>query len=376
MQELKDTQSEADTRNISIDRVGVKGLRFPIQIQDKLNRIQSTVATVSLAVDLPEEFKGTHMSRFVEALHQHGPLLDVHTALAIPRELLRRLSARRSHVEMEFPFFRSKNAPVTGIEGLMDYVVRFEMEAEANNKLADFKLTVIVPVTTLCPCSKAMSAYGAHNQRGLVTYSVRFASRPVWIEDLIDLVESCASCSLFSVLKRPDEKWVTEKAYENPVFVEDLVRNVALKTQSHSAFSWYRVEAENFESIHNHQAYAVIERDLRSCLSHPFSGFHRAGMAPAGFRSAVFICPSLDGVPLCSPDRGAMRQSVPDGNVSHPRRFRGALLPLLEHQSLLSDAGTCLPNVRAWHLYGSGYCRADGFFPADRPFRSGRAGHA
>lgn len=264
MQELKDTQSEADTRNISIDRVGVKGLRFPIQIQDKLNRIQSTVATVSLAVDLPEEFKGTHMSRFVEALHQHGPLLDVHTALAIPRELLRRLSARRSHVEMEFPFFRSKNAPVTGIEGLMDYVVRFEMEAEANNKLADFKLTVIVPVTTLCPCSKAMSAYGAHNQRGLVTYSVRFASRPVWIEDLIDLVESCASCSLFSVLKRPDEKWVTEKAYENPVFVEDLVRNVALKTQSHSAFSWYRVEAENFESIHNHQAYAVIERDLRS----------------------------------------------------------------------------------------------------------------
>nr|MBP9525736.1 GTP cyclohydrolase I FolE2 [Akkermansia sp.] len=177
---------------------------------------------------------------------------------------LRRLSARRSHVEMEFPFFRAKNAPVTGIEGLMDYVVRFEMEAEADNKLADFKLTVVVPVTTLCPCSKAMSAYGAHNQRGLVTYSVRFASRPVWIEDLIDLVESCASCSLYSVLKRPDEKWVTEKAYENPVFVEDLVRNVALKTQSHSAFSWYRVEAENFESIHNHQAYAVIERDLRS----------------------------------------------------------------------------------------------------------------
>lgn len=264
MQELKDTQSEADTRNISIDRVGVKGLRFPIQIQDKLNRIQSTVATVSLAVDLPEEFKGTHMSRFVEALHQHGPLLDVHTALSISRELLGRLSASRSHVEMEFPFFRAKAAPVTGREGLMDYVVRFEMEVEAGDRLADFKLTVVVPVTTLCPCSKAMSSYGAHNQRGIVTYSVRFASRPVWIEDLIDLVESCASCSLFSVLKRPDEKWVTEKAYENPVFVEDLVRNVALKTQSHSAFSWYRVEAENFESIHNHQAYAVIERDLRS----------------------------------------------------------------------------------------------------------------
>ena len=262
--DVKDVQSEKDLRNIPLKHVGIKGLRWPIELRDKARGTQHSVAEVTLAVDLPHDMRGTHMSRFVEALHQHGPLLDVHTALAIPRELLRRLSARRSHVEMEFPFFRSKNAPVTGIEGLMDYVVRFEMEAEANNKLADFKLTVIVPVTTLCPCSKAMSAYGAHNQRGLVTYSVRFASRPVWIEDLIDLVESCASCSLFSVLKRPDEKWVTEKAYENPVFVEDLVRNVALKTQSHSAFSWYRVEAENFESIHNHQAYAVIERDLRS----------------------------------------------------------------------------------------------------------------
>ena len=261
---MEDVQNSPAPVALPIDRVGVKGLKLPLLVRDRAQGTQHTVANVDVSVDLPAAFKGTHMSRFVEALHQHGPLLDVHTALAIPRELLRRLSARRSHVEMEFPFFRAKNAPVTGIEGLMDYVVRFEMEAEADNKLADFKLTVVVPVTTLCPCSKAMSAYGAHNQRGLVTYSVRFASRPVWIEDLIDLVESCASCSLYSVLKRPDEKWVTEKAYENPVFVEDLVRNVALKTQSHSAFSWYRVEAENFESIHNHQAYAVIERDLRS----------------------------------------------------------------------------------------------------------------
>ena len=261
---MEDVQNSPAPVALPIDRVGVKGLKLPLLVRDRAQGTQHTVANVDVSVDLPAAFKGTHMSRFVEALHQHGPLLDVHTALAVPRELLRRLSARRSHVEMEFPFFRAKNAPVTGIEGMMDYVVRFEMEAEADNKLADFKLTVVVPVTTLCPCSKAMSAYGAHNQRGLVTYSVRFASRPVWIEDLIDLVESCASCSLYSVLKRPDEKWVTEKAYENPVFVEDLVRNVALKTQSHSAFSWYRVEAENFESIHNHQAYAVIERDLRS----------------------------------------------------------------------------------------------------------------
>jgi GTP cyclohydrolase I len=261
MQDLKDTQSEKDTRNISIDRVGVKGVRYPIVVKDKENRSQSTVAFVSLAVDLPKEFKGTHMSRFLEVLHNHGPALDVHTAVAIPKELLNRLKATRSHVEMEFPFFRSKAAPVTGRMGMMDYQVRFEMEAE-DGLLTDFILTVKVPVTTLCPCSKAMSEKGAHNQRGIVTYSVRFAARPVWIEDLIDLVESCASCGVYSILKRPDEKWVTDKAYDNPVFVEDLVRNVAMKTEQHSAFSWYRVEAENFESIHNHQAYAMIERDL------------------------------------------------------------------------------------------------------------------
>ncbi len=261
MQNLKDTQSERDSRNISIDRVGVKGVRYPIVIKDKENRTQSTVATLSLAVDLPQEFKGTHMSRFLEVLHNRGPLMDVHSAVSLPKELLSRLSASHSHVEMSFPFFKSKNAPVTGIPGLMDYEVRFEMEA-VSDRLTDFILTVRVPVTTLCPCSKAMSEHGAHNQRGIVTYSVRFAAQPIWIEDLIDLVESCASCGVYSILKRPDEKWVTDHAYENPVFVEDLVRNVALKTEQHSAFSWYRVEAENFESIHNHQAYAVIEREL------------------------------------------------------------------------------------------------------------------
>lgn len=261
MQNLKDTQSERDTRNISIDRVGVKGVRYPIIIKDKENRTQSTVATLSLAVDLPQEFKGTHMSRFLEVLHNRGPQMDVHSAVSLPKELLNRLSASRSHVEMCFPFFKSKTAPVTEIPGLMDYEVSFEMEA-VSDRLTDFILTVRVPVTTLCPCSKAMSEHGAHNQRGIVTYSVRFASKPIWIEDLIELVESCASCGVYSILKRPDEKWVTDHAYENPVFVEDLVRNVAMKTEQHSAFSWYRVEAENFESIHNHQAYAVIERNL------------------------------------------------------------------------------------------------------------------
>lgn len=261
MQELKDTQNEQDTRNIAIDRVGVRGLRYPIQVRDKANRTQSTIACVSLAVDLPKEYKGTHMSRFVEVLHQHGPILDVHSFHKIPLELLGQLNAQKAHVEFKFPYFRAKKAPVSKKEGLMDYEVQVELNAEKGKK-TDFILTVIVPVTTLCPCSKALGEKGAHNQRGIVTYSVRFAGKAIWIEDLIDLVETCASCGLYSILKRPDEKWVTDHAYENPVFVEDLVRNVATKTEAHDAFSWYRVEAENYESIHNHEAYAIIERNL------------------------------------------------------------------------------------------------------------------
>ncbi len=263
MQELKDTQSERDSRNIAIDQVGVRGLRYPIEVKDKANRSQSTVARVSMAVDLPQEYKGTHMSRFVEVLHSHGPRLDVHSFVKIPREMLARLDAQKAHIVFEFPYFRTKKAPVTGLEGVMDYEVRVEIQAEQGGAL-DYVLTVMVPVTTLCPCSKAMSKYGAHNQRGMVSYSVRFSGKPVWIEDLIDLVEQCASCGLYSVLKRPDEKWVTEHAYENPVFVEDLVRNVAARTEAHTAFSWYRVEAENYESIHNHQAFAIIERSLEA----------------------------------------------------------------------------------------------------------------
>ncbi len=261
MKNLKDTQSEIDTRQISIDRVGVKGIRYPIVVRDKEHRSQFTVATISMAVDLPMEYKGTHMSRFVEALQAEKRRLDVHSAVKLPGELLKRLQAQCAHVEIEFPFFRSKKAPVTRLEGMMDYEVRFVIDARAGQPI-DFRLTVRVPVTTLCPCSKAMGEHGAHNQRGIVTYSVRFTGAPVWIEDLIDLVEDSASCPVFSLLKRPDEKWVTDHAYENPVFVEDLVRNIALRTESNTAFSWYKVEAENFESIHNHQAYAMIERTL------------------------------------------------------------------------------------------------------------------
>ncbi|MEP4078914.1 GTP cyclohydrolase FolE2 [Haloferula sp.] len=260
MKELKDTQNERDDRQLPIDRVGVKGLRFPVEVRDKDGSVQRTVSTVALAVDLPEHYKGTHMSRFVEVLNSHGGCLDVRSMAALPKELLERLDAGKAHVEFQFPFFRSKPAPVTGKHGMMDYEVKFEVEAKRDEPL-DFVVTVMVPVATLCPCSKEISERGAHNQRGVVTYSVRFRE-PVWIEDLIDLVERSASCELYSLLKRPDEKAVTETAYDNPVFVEDLVRNVASRSDAHSEIVWYKVEAENFESIHNHNAYAVIEKKL------------------------------------------------------------------------------------------------------------------
>ena len=258
MHELTDMQNERDDRNLPIDRVGVKSLRFPVEVREKSGGVQRTVATVALAVDLPHHYKGTHMSRFVEILNSHGNCLDVRSMASLPQELLDRLDARRAHVSFEFPFFRSKSAPVTRKEGLMDYEVRFEVDAEKEDGV-DFVLTVMVPVTTLCPCSKAISSRGAHNQRGIVTYAIRF-SETVWIEDAVDLVERSASSELYSLLKRPDEKEVTERAYDHPVFVEDLVRNVASRSEAHGMITWYRIEAENFESIHNHNAYAVIEK--------------------------------------------------------------------------------------------------------------------
>jgi len=256
---LKDTQNERDERRIPIDRVGVKDVRFPLRISDRDQTTQHTVATVNMAVDLPHQYKGTHMSRFVEVLHAHGRELTVASIAVIPKELLTRLHAEKAHVELRFPYFRAKLAPVSKAEGLLDYGVIFEVNAEADK--IDFVVTVEVPVTTLCPCSKAISERGAHNQRGLVTLSVRFR-QPIWIEDLIELVEASASSELYSVLKRPDEKYVTEHAYDNPVFVEDLVRNIAVKVGNHPQIKWFKVEAVNYESIHNHNAWAVVERTV------------------------------------------------------------------------------------------------------------------
>ncbi len=257
MSQLVDTQNEKDDRNLAINRVGVKALRYPMSIKDRDGAVQNTVATLALAVDLPKEFKGTHMSRFVEALNANDGPLEVSTMVSLPQSLLERLPSHRAHINLRFPYFRSKPAPVTQKAGMLDYEAEFDVETTRDGE-TDITVTVYVPVTTLCPCSKAISQYGAHNQRGTVTLAVKMKS-PVWIEDLIDLVETSASAQLYSLLKREDEKFVTEQAYENPVFVEDLVRNVATKVKDHPELTSFRVEAENYESIHNHNAYAVIE---------------------------------------------------------------------------------------------------------------------
>lgn len=254
---LEDKQSEPDHRKLRIDKVGVRGLRFPIQLQDKAHSVQNTIATIGMYVDLPKEFKGTHMSRFLEVLNAHGNLIHVENIPDILRAMQRKLKAKTAHIELEFPYFLEKRAPASGLVGLMDYTARFTATACGNE--IDFVLTVIANVTTVCPCSKAISRHGAHNQRSTVTLQIR-STKSVWIEDAISIIESSASGELFSLLKREDEKFVTERAYENPVFVEDLVRNIALRLNAHPDVTWYKVEAENFESIHNHNAYACIEK--------------------------------------------------------------------------------------------------------------------
>jgi len=255
--ELTDIQQERDNRELPIDKVGVRGLRFPIRIRDKAHSHQDTIATIGMYVDLPHQFKGTHMSRFIEVLNAHGNAVHVENIPDILSAMQEKLHAQTAHLEMDFPFFLEKSAPVTGKTGLLDYGARFD--ATANGDEIDFVLEVKANVTTLCPCSKAISNHGAHNQRGQVTVQLR-SSKTVWIEDVVELIEASASSELFSLLKRPDEKYVTEKAYNNPVFVEDLVRNAATRLNEHPLISWYKVEAENFESIHNHNAYASIEK--------------------------------------------------------------------------------------------------------------------
>ena len=258
--EIADVQGRPDTRNLTIDKVGVKDVRHPIRVKDRSGWEQHTVATFSMYVELPHNFKGTHMSRFIEILNNHERETTVESFRAMLSEMTEHLDAERGHIEMSFPFFLQKKAPITGVESLPDYQVTLTGEICRGKVMTEVR--IIVPVTSLCPCSKQISDYGAHNQRSHVTVNVR-SSAFIWIEELIDTVEKEASCELYGLLKRPDEKHVTEKAYDNPKFVEDLVRDVACRLNEDNRILGYTVEAENFESIHNHSAYAQIHCEDR-----------------------------------------------------------------------------------------------------------------
>jgi len=254
---VEDVQSRADTRQIAIDRVGIKDIRHPVRVKDRSAGEQHTVATFNMYVNLPHSFKGTHMSRFVEVLH-HAPEISVDSFRAMLVKMTARLDADAGHIEMSFPYFVTKRAPVSGVESLMDY--QATLIGECRKGATQLWVRVVVPVTSLCPCSKKISERGAHNQRSHVTIKAQL-NEHMWIEELIDIAEQEASCELYGILKRPDEKYVTERAYDNPKFVEDMVRDVAVRLNAEPRVVAYVVESENFESIHNHSAYALIERD-------------------------------------------------------------------------------------------------------------------
>ncbi len=257
---IEDVQNTPDVRHLAIDKVGIKSIRHPIKVKDKTGGVQHTVAVFNMYVHLPHNFKGTHMSRFVEILNMNEREISVENFETILREMVKRLEAQSGHIEMTFPYFINKAAPVSGVTSLLDYEVTFIGEI----KDGDYSITVkvLVPVTSLCPCSKKISDYGAHNQRSHVTITARI-NEFIWIEDLIRMVETQASSELYGLLKRPDEKYVTEHAYDNPKFVEDMVRDVAAQLNDEIRIDSYVVESENFESIHNHSAYPLIERDKR-----------------------------------------------------------------------------------------------------------------
>jgi len=256
--EMEDVQNSQDTRQIPINKVGIKDIRHPVRVADRSGQEQHTIANFNMYVNLPHNFKGTHMSRFVEILNNHEREITVQSFKEMMVEMTERLEADSGHVEMNFPYFVNKTAPVSHVQSLMDYDVTFI--GDFVNGDNQFTLKVLVPVTSLCPCSKKISDYGAHNQRSHVTVTAKLKDF-MWIEEIIDLVEQEASCELYGLLKRPDEKEITERAYDNPKFVEDMVRDVAARLNAEDRIISYIAESENFESIHNHSAYALIERD-------------------------------------------------------------------------------------------------------------------
>ena len=254
---MSDVQNSKDTRHIPINKVGIKDIRHPIKVRDRSEGEQNTIANFNMYVNLPHDFKGTHMSRFVHILNNHEREISVKSFKDMLIEMAELLEAKSGHIEMSFPYFVNKTAPASGVQSLLDYDVTFI--GEVHDGETSLKVKVVVPVTSLCPCSKKISDYGAHNQRSHVTVTATIKEF-IWVEEIIDLVEKQASCELYGLLKRPDEKIVTERAYDNPKFVEDMVRDVAAQLNAEDRISAYIVESENFESIHNHSAYALIEK--------------------------------------------------------------------------------------------------------------------
>ena len=280
---LPDHAAQEDLRALPIDKVGIKDLSYPIQVLDRENKLQSTVGRFNLYVSLPSHFKGTHMSRFIEVLNARRGEITIRNMPAILADIQSRLEADDAHIEVSFPYFVSKRAPVSGVESIMEYPCRFHASKRGTH--VDFVLAVRVPVKSLCPCSKAISERGAHNQRSLVDVEVR-STEFIWIEDIVQVVEACASAPLYALLKREDEKHVTELAYDNPKFVEDLVRDVVLRVRDLPGVGWLRVSAENQESIHNHSAYAQIEWSAEESghvqIPLPLAGRPLADSAPFG----------------------------------------------------------------------------------------------
>jgi len=255
---IPDVQGAADTRKIAINKVGIKDIRHPVIVKDRSEGQQHTIATFSMFVFLPHQFKGTHMSRFVKILNDHEKEITYASFNEMLREMAELLEAESGYIEMRFPYFVNKKAPVSGVESLLDYDVA--LIGEINSGVTSTRIKIKVPVTSLCPCSKSISDYGAHNQRSHVTLDAKISGF-IWIEEIIDIIEDQASCELYGLLKRPDEKYVTERAYDNPKFVEDMVRDIAGKLNQDDRIRQYILESENFESIHNHSAYALIEHD-------------------------------------------------------------------------------------------------------------------
>ncbi len=253
---LPDVQATPDERRLAIHQVGVRGLRYPLALFAADGSVRHTVAEVAMSVGLPPAVKGTHMSRFVELLEAGRPPLSVAGLLRLVDEMLLRLDAASGRIEFAFPWFVSKRAPVSGVASLLDYDARIVVARE-EGRHPSLQLEIVAPVTSLCPCSKQISDYGAHNQRSHITISALLRAE-MTIEELIRIAEDEASCEVFGLLKRPDEKWVTERAYDNPKFVEDLVRDIALRLMAEPRIAEWTVKSENFESIHNHSAYAEI----------------------------------------------------------------------------------------------------------------------